>query len=163
MADELDDIFGAIDGEEDAVESVSEDNKNIKEDGDTTKQEKDDDEKEQKKDSGDGSDGELEISETKQTAETTKLYNSIMYAQTTSHLRDQQGASALLASAPSKDTKKKEQETEQHAATNEVNTGTSHDKSVRSYSAYPKKSSRRNGIAQTKEDGQTRKRIPLYA
>mmetsp|Transcript_4329 Transcript_4329/g.11207 ORF Transcript_4329/g.11207 Transcript_4329/m.11207 type:complete len:1117 (+) Transcript_4329:165-3515(+) len=136
MADELDDIFGAIDGEEEVVESFSEDIKDVEKDSGRGRQGKDDEEKDQAKRSvdGDGSGDDIDMVETKQTVETAKLYNSIMYAQTTSQLRGQHGGSV----APEKDLKKKEQDAEQHAATNEVNTGTSHDKSVRSYSAYPK-------------------------
>lgn len=134
MADELDDIFGAIDGdEEEIVESDSEDQrKTIQgEDGDSGDEE--DDEKDEAEIENDD---DVDMEKTSTAADATKLFNSIMYAPTTSQLRDSnQQASALLAPA---DTKKKEEEAEQHAATNEVNTGTSHDKSVRSYSAYPK-------------------------
>ena len=133
MADDLDDIFGAIDGDEEIVESVLTENIHIKEDNGRGKG---DEEKGPTKSrfGGDGDGGDVGMVEAKQTVGTTQLYNSIMYAQTTSQLRDQIGASGV----PDKDAKKKEQEAEQHAATNKVNTGTSHDKSVRSYSAYPK-------------------------
>jgi len=131
MADELDDIFGAIDGEEEVVESESEsdDEEPVEEEEDGKTKDGDNDDG----DSGNDKDDDDDNKETKQkTADAAKLYNSIMYAPTTSHLRDQQQGAAPEAE------KKKIQETEQHAATNEVNTGTSHDKSVRSYSAYPK-------------------------
>ena len=155
MADELDDIFGAIDGDEEVIaesefEKKGENNeKDVKEITEEIE--------EQKSPNGGVKDGnkyvvdrmEAEEMTTKTTdkesnsqIDTKKLYNSIMYAPTTSHLRDrhvshQQGASELLSSAPEVEAeKKKKQETA--AATNNVNTGTSHDKSVRSYSVYPK-------------------------
>ena len=133
MADELDDIFGAIDGDDEVEESESpEKRKKVQDDDD-----KGVDEPENEEATGptENSSGDVDMAEPKNAADAKKLYNSIMYAQTTSHLRNQQETSELLASAPKK---KKEEDAEQHAATNEVNTGTSHDKSVRSYSAYPK-------------------------
>lgn len=135
MADELDDIFGAIDGDEEVVESDSEDQRKT-EDGDGDDDGEEDAENDEAESEGDADDVDME--KTSPTADATKLFNSIMYAPTTSHLRDSnQQASELLAPTETKK-KKKEEEAEQHAATNEVNTGTSHDKSVRSYSAYPK-------------------------
>lgn len=137
MADELDDIFGAIDGEEEE-EEVAE----------SPAAEEDDEEDEDKADDGDskmGDEGvdddndseETEKKTSKSAAETTKLFNSIMYASTTSHLREEQATAELIHNNEVQK-KKKEEDAEQHAATNAVNTGTSHDKSVRSYSAYPK-------------------------
>lgn len=135
MADELDDIFGAIDGDEEVVESDSEDQRKTIQGED----DEDDDEEDAEKDEAESeNDDDVDMEKTSATADATKLFNSIMYAPTTSHLRDNnQQASELMAPTDTKK-KKKEEEAEQHAATNEVNTGTSHDKSVRSYSAYPK-------------------------
>ena len=134
MADELDDIFGAIDGEEEVVESDSEDQRKTEDgDGDDDGEEDAENDEAESKD-----DDDVDMEKSSSTADAVKLFNSIMYAPTTSHLRDSnQQASELLAPTETKK-KKKEEEAEQHAATNEVNTGTSHDKSVRSYSAYPK-------------------------
>jgi ATP-dependent RNA helicase DOB1 len=119
MADEIDDIFGAIDGDEGGKEASSE-----KQDLTAKPSEVDD----------------TSSSAIYQDAEedemyTKKIYNSIMYAQTTTHLRDQ-NMHPSTTNTISDTEKQKKQETA--AATNEVNTGTSHDKSVRSYSAYPK-------------------------
>jgi superfamily II RNA helicase len=152
MADELDDIFGAIDGDDEVVEeSESNDVRKTSDDKGAVEREENDKQHEQTK--GDGDDDndddvdDVGMNEPKTTAaDATKLFNSIMYAPTTSQLKDhhhhpQQGAAAAMersASASSNASKKREQEAEKHAATNEVNTGTSHDKSVRSYSAYPK-------------------------
>mmetsp|Transcript_39396 Transcript_39396/g.44315 ORF Transcript_39396/g.44315 Transcript_39396/m.44315 type:complete len:1136 (+) Transcript_39396:44-3451(+) len=155
MTDELEDIFGAIDGDEE-VGTESEFEKkgenNEKDDKEITE------EIEEQKSPNSGVKDRNKYVVDRMEAEqitsraidngissqidTKKLYNSIMYAPTTSHLRDrhvshQQGASELLSSAPEVEAeKKKKQETA--AATNNVNTGTSHDKSVRSYSVYPK-------------------------
>lgn len=134
MADELDDIFGAIDGDEEVLESESKDK--IDDEGAVEEESNDEEGKGETESSGDGDNDDTTEPKTTTTSDTTKLYNSIMYAQTTSHLRDQQqGASELMASAPNK---KKADDADKHVATDKVNTGTSHDKTVRSYSAYPK-------------------------
>jgi ATP-dependent RNA helicase DOB1 len=135
MADELDDIFGAIDGEEEevaespAAEDDDEEDEDKADDGDSKMSDDEGDD--------DNDDEETEKKTSKSAAETTKLFNSIMYASTTSHLREEQAAAELIHNNEVQK-KKKEEDAEQHAATNAVNTGTSHDKSVRSYSAYPK-------------------------
>ncbi|MGK3759468.1 MAG: superfamily II RNA helicase [Bacillariaceae sp.] len=149
MADELDDIFGAIDGDENVVESDSEkeEENNEKVDNEITEENSDDDDddvdtmeaeqtttdKTKTNDENNGSSNNDEV-------DTKKLYNSVMYAPTTSHLRERshkQGASELLSSAPEVEAEKKKKQ-DAAAATDQVNTGTSHDKAVRSYSAYPK-------------------------
>jgi len=167
MADELDDIFGAIDGDEEVVESEADEQ--IEEDGEEDEDANDsmgEPEDDEEKDGDNNSTTKQEKQQKMADTTTTKLYNSIMYAPTTtSNLRNdpqQKGASASELMIPREAVqKKKEEEAEQHAATNAVNTGTSHDKSVRSYSSYPKKSSRGNGIAQTKEGRQTREGISV--
>ena len=141
MADELDDIFGAIDGDEEVVESeadeqIEEDDED--EDSDSMGEPEEDEEKDGDNDST-KKQGKQKMADTT----TTRLYNSIMYAPTTtSNLRNehtqQKGAASELMIPREAVLKKKEEEAEQHAATNAVNTGTSHDKSVRSYSSYPK-------------------------
>mmetsp|Transcript_22038 Transcript_22038/g.24648 ORF Transcript_22038/g.24648 Transcript_22038/m.24648 type:complete len:147 (-) Transcript_22038:3680-4120(-) len=143
MADELEDIFGAIDGDEE-VGTESEFEKkgenNEKDDKEITE------EIEEQKSPNSGVKDRNKYVVDRMEAEqitsraidngissqidTKKLYNSIMYAPTTSHLRDrhvshQQGASELLSSAPEVEAeKKKKQETA--AATNNVNTGSSY-------------------------------------
>jgi len=94
MADELDDIFGAIDGEEgEEMPEQSEQAPKAENDGDPSKKE-DDSPGEEKKDV-----------ESKDTAmvdssvDTKQLYNSIMYAPTTSHLREQKNPAELLSSS----------------------------------------------------------------
>ena len=118
--DEVDDIFGAIDGnEEEEVEEESDEDPI-----DAIDDDKDEDETMDTKD---------DCANSKEADATKALFNSIMYAPTTSHLREEK-AEVLIDEKKKKQT----QEAEQHAAKEEVNTGTSHDKSVRSYSAYPK-------------------------
>jgi len=78
----------------------------------------------------------------KSAEDTKKLFNSIMYAATTtSNLREDSslgGGKKNIIKRSATTGAKEQEEAEQHAATNAVNTGTSHDKSVRSYSSYPK-------------------------
>jgi ATP-dependent RNA helicase DOB1 len=142
MADELEDLFGAIDGEEEEGEEIEQ----SKDDAANESTNDDDDDKSQDDDElpdntqeevveMDRDDSPKDVNST--SVDTKRLYTSIMYAPTATHLREQQsGASATSLTSSSSDKQKKKQETA--AATNEVNTGTSHDKSVRSYSAYPK-------------------------
>jgi ATP-dependent RNA helicase DOB1 len=101
MADELDDLFGAIDG------NVEETEENV------VSETKDDD-------------------DTEMTTEkdAKKIYTSVMNLSTASHLRTDP------KSATEKVEEKKEEEDK--SSTKDIATGTSHDKSVRSYSAYPK-------------------------
>eukprot|EP00980_Cylindrotheca_fusiformis_P031501 scaffold26468_cov162-Cylindrotheca_fusiformis.AAC.3 len=96
MADELDDLFGAIDGTVDGSEekAVSEP-----------------DAPEKSKDA-------------------KKIYTSVMNLSTASHLRtERRGGNEKV---------EEKKEAEDKASTKDIATGTSHDKSVRSYSAYPK-------------------------
>ncbi|KAG7365306.1 DEAD/DEAH box helicase domain protein [Nitzschia inconspicua] len=143
MSDELEDLFGAIDGEEEGEEeiidpssdriqngTVTANNNNSKEEYFEVENEYDNT---KEYSSGEAAAGATTTTTTKGAVDTKQLYNSIMYAPTASHLRDQQSGTSIMSSSSEK---QKKQETA--AATNEVNTGTSHDKSVRSYSAYPK-------------------------
>lgn len=139
MADELDDIFGAIDGDEEEEEGQEEEDEDEEKDKVTT-------------DEGAKDEGEADEDETKAASATAahatsstkdsiskdakELYTNIMYAPTASHLREREASAAPIQAPEVEAEKKKKQETA--AATNNVNTGTSHDKSVRSYSAYPK-------------------------
>jgi ATP-dependent RNA helicase DOB1 len=107
MADELDDLFGAIDGnvEETEEKVVSE----TKDDDDTEMIEK-------------------KASEASKDAK--KIYTSVMNLSTASHLRSDQ--------KPAIEKVEERKEEEDKSSTKDIATGTSHDKSVRSYSAYPK-------------------------
>jgi ATP-dependent RNA helicase DOB1 len=142
MADELDDIFGAIDGDGD--DNNDADDTDIIIEGGENEEEKpsrqDDNVDNNNRKSNDAS-----IEPEQNTIDTKKLYNAIMYAPTASHLRDkqqqqqqqQQHGTGGITDAVTGDIQEKQKKQETAAATNEVNTGTSHDKSVRSYSAYP--------------------------
>lgn len=127
MSDELDDLFGAIDGEDESESSVDwgKDDSNEKSNVDMSNEVA----------HGGGTKAKVEISSS---LDTRTLYNSIMYAPTASHLRDQNQHANVGTLASAKDPTEKQKKEETAAATNEVNTGISHDKSVRSYSAYPK-------------------------
>lgn len=107
MADELDDLFGAIDGD-------------VEESTDLAVSEKKDDSTGMAMEGG----GALPSKDAK------KIYSSVMNLSTASHLRSDR------ASAAEKVDEKKEDEDK--SSTKDIATGTSHDKSVRSYSAYPK-------------------------
>jgi hypothetical protein len=127
MADELDDIFGAIDGGDDRNDDDNDDQSDVVIEG------TDEAAGEQNKERPTTDDDE----DTEQVGRDTKqLYNAIMYAPTASHLRDGPTHGPATDGSPNDEDRQKRHETA--AATNEVNTGTSHDKSVRSYSAYPK-------------------------
>ena len=73
MADELDDIFGAIDGDEEVVESDSEDQRKT-EDGDG---DEDDEEDAQNDEAESEGDDDVDMEKTSSTADATKLFNSI--------------------------------------------------------------------------------------
>ena len=70
MADELDDIFGAIDGDEEVLESESK----IEDEGAVEQEDNDEEVKRETESSGDGDD--VDTMEPKTTSDTTKLYNS---------------------------------------------------------------------------------------
>ncbi|KAG7346098.1 DEAD/DEAH box helicase domain protein [Nitzschia inconspicua] len=145
MSDELDDLFGAIDGEEEGEEEIDPSSDRIQNGTVTANNNKEEyfdveNENDNDKEYSSGEAAAAAAATTTTTTTTTtgavdtkQLYNSIMYAPTASHLREQQSGTSIMSISSEK---QKKQETA--AATNEVNTGTSHDKSVRSYSAYPK-------------------------
>lgn len=167
--DELDDLFGAIDGDDDhqdedegEQEDHDDDESRQHEDGqDDDEAEKDEEEVAANKESSEGdadtpmdvtgtvSDKSKSSSSTRSTNDikTKEIYTSIMYAPTASHLKkqnrlerdahDRKNPSELLAHIPEVEAAKIQKQ-ESAAASNNVNTGTSHDKTVRSYSAYPK-------------------------
>lgn len=106
MDDELDDLFGAIDG--DAPRSEE---KSVTESSDNA-------EKKQKVNDEDSSNN------------AKKIYTSVMNLSAASHLRQDDNEVAGKPKVVKEDEKK--------VANKDISTGTSHDKSVRSYSAYPK-------------------------
>lgn len=114
MADELDDIFGAIDG---ATEEESEENA-------VESAEKNDESPDMEMSSE-------EKTSSQEETDAKKIYTSVMNIATASRLRDHQKPVTELAE------EKKDAE-EDKSSTKDISTGTSHDKSVRSYSAYPK-------------------------
>jgi superfamily II RNA helicase len=140
MADELDDIFGAIDGQVEGLATDPSDHetegKECDEDvtSSSNKQNNNNNNKAivETKPNGDDNDGDAEIS----VLDPKLMYNTIMYALTATHLREQSHHLGNISIKVDESEKQKKQEAA--AATNEVNTGISHDKSVRSYSAYPK-------------------------
>jgi superfamily II RNA helicase len=160
MADELDDIFGAIDGDEEEDEEDEEEiQKEVQQDetkGDVVaihrnhnndnfdKTQRDDivtgkivntKPTDNKIDTGTVTTASTSSSAAAATVDTTGLYTSIMYAPTASHLRE---PPIDVMTTGQTNNKKKPMEQEINTTNQVVNTGTSHDKSVRSYSAYPK-------------------------
>jgi ATP-dependent RNA helicase DOB1 len=110
MADELDDIFGAIDGadEENIENVVSEANEKVS-----------------------SGDMEPEAVSEEEAKDAKEIYTSVMNLSTASHLRDDQRQ--VIEHVEDKQVRE-----EDKAGKEYISTGTSHDKSVRSYSAYPK-------------------------
>jgi ATP-dependent RNA helicase DOB1 len=127
MADELDDLFGALDGDQE-VEDTKEEAKEAKTDDSPNDVEASTEEAENASEMD-----EIENNVAmKDASDAKKVYTSVMSAPTASRLRDGQKTSA---EAKDDDKKKKEEEASKNQ---DIATGTSHDKSVRSYSAYPK-------------------------
>ena len=164
MADELDDLFGAIDGDAEGDDESNDHQSDVDEQQGNDEAEDDDEEEEEEDkdgekgqdDDGDGDKMPVDDNGTGgnadkssgniNTSHTKEIYTSIMYAPTASHLKKQQNhhdgdhhptPAELLAHAPEVEAEKMKKQ-ESAAASSQVNTGTSHDKSVRSYSAYPK-------------------------
>ena len=131
MADELDDLFGAIDGNEEAEETKG-NPQNVEAefaDASTTDEamndatEKDDEKKEK----------EANDANMKDSSNSKKIYTNVMSAPTASRLRENgQKPSNTEGGGDAEKTK-----TQNDNASNakDIATGTSHDKSVRSYSA----------------------------
>lgn len=131
MADDLDDLFGALDGEEEVVEQVK--TTKSKPQKPKTKPKPSED---VKPENGDAMEPEPEkgsVEEDMPDANAAKtILTSVMSAPTASRLRD--GPKPASLEETEAELKKKQDA----AAIREISTGTSHDKSVRSYSAYPK-------------------------
>ena len=133
MADELDDLFGAIDGdaESNASEAASE-----------TKDEEDIERKPEKE------------NKAEESKDAKKIYTSVMALPSASRLKDMQ-----KIVSESKEDKKVEEEDK--ASTKDIATGTSHDKSVRSYSAYPKNLPEGHQIQKAKPSSTPAKEYPF--
>lgn len=116
MADELDDIFGAIDGDDSQV--------------------KDDVPKNKTASSHDTSDNDADMKDGAAETDSKRLYTSVMSAATASHLRTEN--KSVKVAVTSHDAENKQKKVEEASSQQHIATGTSHDKSVRSYSAYPK-------------------------
>lgn len=126
MTDELDDLFGAIDGDD--TQDVSEEEAEVKTSQDASMDEAS---------SAPPSKDEIgDSSTTNDQAAAKRLYTSAMSASTTSRVRE--SAAPTKADTSSKDNTEKQQKVEEASTKQDIATGTSHDKSVRSYSAYPK-------------------------
>eukprot|EP00934_Nitzschia_sp_Nitz4_P002466 Nitzschia sp. Nitz4//scaffold128_size63911//11221//14941//NITZ4_006214-RA/size63911-snap-gene-0.67-mRNA-1//-1//CDS//3329534817//2456//frame0 len=125
MADELDDLFGAIDGDESqevpSSENVAKDNEESN-DQDVAMED------------GNASTGTTMAASTK-AVDSKLLYTSAMSATTSTQLRASEVAANPATNAKVEANQKK---VEEAASKQDIATGTSHDKSVRSYSAYPK-------------------------
>lgn len=137
MADELDDLFGAIDGDDDeggqekeqndggastaaaaaaaAAQSTTGEDSSSKDTTMKDVQDDDDDDKEAAK----------------------RLYTTAMSATTTSRLRET-AKKSVESSSRNNNGGDKQDKVEEASSKQNIATGTSHDKSVRSYSAYPK-------------------------
>lgn len=131
MDDELDDLFGAIDGDA----PTSEENETATESNDNA-------EKKEKVNDEDSS------------KNTKKIYTSVMNLSTASHLRPQD---ENLSSEKPKAVQKEKQE----ADNKDISTGTSHDKSVRSYSAYPKNLPEGHELPKPKPSSEPAKTYPF--
>lgn len=138
MADDLDDLFGAIDGEEEEeveqVETTKSEpqklkpkpsSKNVQTENGAVIMEPE----------SETSDGEKKDMTSDNVKDAKTILTSVMSAPTASRLRDGPKPAPLLTVEETEAERKKKQEA---AALREISTGTSHDKSVRSYSAYPK-------------------------
>jgi superfamily II RNA helicase len=137
MADDLDDLFGAIDGEEE---------------GQKVKTTKSEPRKPEAKPSKDNNvkaehgaaimeqepeiDGEKDTTHDGGATDATTILTSVMSAPTASRLREGPKPATTTTLEETEAERKKKQDAA--ALREEIATGTSHDKSVRSYSAYPK-------------------------
>jgi ATP-dependent RNA helicase DOB1 len=137
MADELDDLFGAIDGDEEVEETKAVPKQaKSKASADpveaTTKNEADNDSETTDKDCSEKEENIENDADMEEVSEAKKIYTSVMSAPTASRLRDGQKPPTTESEG---DKKKKEEDA---LNLRDIATGTSHDKSVRSYSSYPK-------------------------
>jgi ATP-dependent RNA helicase DOB1 len=129
MADELDDLFGAIDGDENEQA-----------------------EEEAEKSSAEAGKGEARTNDEEAAK---RLFNSAMSAPTTSRIRET--ATKTVTVKSSLDVEGKTKKVEEASSKQDISTGTSHDKSVRSYSAYPKNLPEGHTLPTTKPTGKPAK------
>lgn len=124
MADELDDLFGAIDGDEgQVVEEAQDDSRKPMA---ATKM-------------SEGSSSDVAMTDSNKTPDeesASRVYASVMYATTASRMREGEAGKVVDRSKEAKDDKTLK--AEEASSKQNIATGTSHDKTVRSYSAYPK-------------------------
>ena len=157
MADELDDLFGAIDGNEEAEETKG-NPQNVEAefaDASTTDEamndatEKDDEKKEK----------EANDANMKDSSNSKKIYTNVMSAPTASRLRENgQKPSNTEGGGDAEKTKTQNDNT---SSVKDIATGTSHDKSVRSYSAYPKNLPEGHQQPQAKPSSKPAKEYPF--
>jgi ATP-dependent RNA helicase DOB1 len=115
MADELDDLFGAIDGDESQEVDAGE---NASQTASLPAAESKD----------------VAMNDTQDEEAAKRLYTTAMSATTTSRMREA-GKPLVTKEAQNEE---KQEKVEEASNKQNIATGTSHDKSVRSYSAYPK-------------------------
>jgi superfamily II RNA helicase len=165
MADELDDLFGALDEQEEEVDISKSVAEKKPQNAKSTKADEevaiDDDENTATATATAADDAQQAINSnddmiTGMTVTNKKdakqILQNVLAAPTASRLRDNTGAAATItkpANTADEDAEKKKKE--ESDALREINTGTSHDKSVRSYSSYPKNSE--NQATTNKEAG----------
>jgi len=122
MANDLDALFGAFDGQDESDRKLSHDEENKANDTKT----------EDKEESTDDKQNDASTKPYKPTTTAANTYTSVMSKPLASHLRENCTTESHLALA------KKVVLDSAGLVKEEIATGTSHDKSVRSYSAYPK-------------------------
>jgi hypothetical protein len=126
MADELDDLFGAIDGDEShevdaGGESASTEQASSSQPAAAAA-------------ANEPSSKDADMNDTQDQEAAKRLYTSAMSATTTSRMRE--AAKPLIKEGAQHE--EKQEKVEEASKKANIATGTSHDKSVRSYSAYPK-------------------------
>jgi len=137
MADELDDLFGALDGEAGQEREIEK----------TAASSSHDDAENDTRDSG--------AAASQSSEDTKKLLTSIMSAPTASRLREV-ATPASEQTEREADKRKVEDESKKDIAT-----GTSHDKSVRSYSAYPRNLPQGHELPKIKPPAKPAKEYPF--
>eukprot|EP00526_Cylindrotheca_closterium_P029124 CAMPEP_0113649258 /NCGR_PEP_ID=MMETSP0017_2-20120614/26169_1 /TAXON_ID=2856 /ORGANISM="Cylindrotheca closterium" /LENGTH=1088 /DNA_ID=CAMNT_0000561611 /DNA_START=16 /DNA_END=3282 /DNA_ORIENTATION=- /assembly_acc=CAM_ASM_000147 len=130
MDDELDDLFGAIDG--DAPKS---------------------EEKSVTESSSDNAETKQKVNDEDSSRDAKKIYTSVMNLSTASHLRQDEN---IVTDKP-----KVGKEEKKESDNKDISTGTSHDKSVRSYSAYPKNLPEGHELPKPKPSSEPAKTYPF--
>lgn len=133
MADDLDDLFGAIDGTDEHDTTQPEATAAVGETSATTSSNVPAGGKDNE-DDNDVRGQAMDADPPKGVSDAKMIYTSVMSAPTASRLRD--GKSVSNKTELNDDTAEKKEDTDE--TPREISTGTAHDKSVRSYSSYPK-------------------------